>query len=163
AGAAGCRDSVRIPPPNEGAAAQPVPDPQPSTVTLPITVSLAAVAAQVERKVPRGESHEEEWRPLGGFPGGGAPYGKERRERRLTLDGDHLDLSTTVRYRARIAAHPCVLGQCRWVQLGSCGQDEDGPMPSMQLGLRTDLRLNPDWTLAPRTTPRRVRAGVRCK
>jgi len=54
-----------------------------------------------------------------------------------------------------------VLGRCQWVQLASCGQD--GPMPSMDVGLRTDIGLRPDWTVAAHTTPRPVRAGVRCR
>ena len=161
---AGCRDSVRIPPPNESGAQRTVPEPQPSTVTIPITVSLAAVAARVESKVPRGQNSEDEWKPLGSFPVVGTLYVKQMWERdplRLTLHGDHADLSAHVRYRARVAAHPCVLGRCQWVQLGSCGQE--GPMPSMDLGLQTHIALNPDWTVAPRTTPGHVRAGVHCK
>lgn len=159
-----CRDSMRIPAPNEGGPQRPVPEPQPSTVTLPITVSLASVAAQVEQKVPHGQSHEDEWHPLGSFPVVGTLYVKEMWERdplALRLDGDHLDLSAHVRYRARVAAHPCVLGRCQWVQLASCGQD--GPMPSMDLGLRTVIGVRPDWTVAAHTTPRPVRPGVRCR
>jgi hypothetical protein len=160
-----CRDSVRIPAPNEGGGPpRAVPEPQPSTVTLPITVSLASVAAQVERKVPRGENNEAEWHRLGSFPVVGTVYLKEMWERdplSLRLDGDHLELSAHVRYRARVAARPCVLGRCQWVQLASCGQD--GPMPSMDLGLRTDIGVRPDWTVSAHTTPRPVRAGVRCR
>ncbi|HKP76399.1 MAG TPA: DUF4403 family protein, partial [Longimicrobiaceae bacterium] len=139
------------------------PEPQPSTVTLPITVSLAHVAGDVERKVPRGQD-EGDWRPLGSFPVVGTLYVKQAWERdplRLRLDGDHVDLSAHVRYRAKVAAHPCVLGRCRWVQLASCGQD--GPMPTMDVGLRTALAVRSDWTVAPHTTPRQVRTGVRCR
>jgi len=164
AGQAACRDSVRIPAPDKRGEQRAVPEPQPSTVTLPITVSLASVAAKVERKVPHGQNHEDDWHPLGSFPVVGTLYVKEMWERdplSLKLDGDHLDLWAHVRYRARVAAHPCVLGRCRWVQLASCGQD--GPMPSMDLGLRTTVGLRPDWTVAAHTTPRRVQPGFRCK
>ena len=162
--AGACRDSVRIPAPNEGGPQRAVPEPQASTVTLPITVSLASVAAQVEQKVPHGQNHEDDWHPLGSFPVVGTLYVKEMWERdplSLRLDGDHLDLSAHVRYRARVAAHPCVLGRCQWVQLASCGQD--GAMPSMDVGLRTVIGVKPDWTVAAHTTPRRVRPGVRCR
>jgi hypothetical protein len=163
AGAVGCRDSVRIPPPDAGGAERAVPEPQPSTVKLPITVSLAAVAGQVEQKVPRGQE-EGDWRPLGSFPVVGTLYVKQAWERdplSLRLDGDHVDLSAHVRYRAKVAAHPCVLGRCRWVQLAACGQD--GPMPTIDVGLRTDLGFRRDWTVTPHTTPRQVRTGVRCR
>lgn len=161
---AGCRDNVRIPAPSEGGARREVPEPQPSTVSIPITISLAAVAARVEQKVPRGQNSEDEWKPMGSFPVVGTLYVKQMWERdplRMELDGDHANLSTRVRYRARVAARPCVLGRCQWVQLGSCGQD--GDMPSMNLGLRTQLGIRSDWTVATRTTPRRVQAGVHCK
>ncbi|HEV7591019.1 MAG TPA: DUF4403 family protein [Longimicrobium sp.] len=164
AGVAGCRDSMRIPAPDERGEQRPVPEPQASTVTLPITVSLASVAAQVEKKVPHGQNHEDEWHPLGSFPVVGTLYVKEMWERdplSLKLDGDHLDLSAHVRYRARVAARACVLGSCRWVPLAGCGQD--GPMPSMDVGLRTDIGLRPNWTVAAHTTPRRVRPGFRCR
>jgi len=163
-GVGACRDSMRIPAPDEGGAQRPVPEPQPSTVTLPITVSLASVAAQVEKKVPHGQNHEDEWHPLGSFPVVGTLYVKEMWERdplSIKLDGDHVNLSAHVRYRAQIAGHPCVLGRCRWVQLASCGHN--GPMPSMDLGLRTTIGLNPNWTVASHTTPRRVRPGFRCR
>ena len=161
---AGCRDSMRIPAPDERGAQRTVPEPQASTVTLPITVSLASVAAQVERKVPHGQNNEAEWHPLGSFPVVGTLYVKEMWERdplSLKLDGDHLDLSAHVRYRARVAARACVLGSCRWVQLASCGHD--GRMPSLDVGLRTKVGVRPDWTVASHTTPRRVRPGFRCK
>ena len=164
AASAGCRDSVRIPAPDQRGEQRAVPEPQPSTVTIPLTISLASVAAQVEKKVPHGQSHEDEWHPLGSFPVVGTLYVQEMWERdplSLKLDGDHLDLSAHVRYRARIAAHPCVLGSCRWVTLGSCGHDET--MPSMDIGLRTTIGIRPDWTVASQTTPRRVRTGFRCK
>jgi hypothetical protein len=164
AAVAGCRDSMRIPAPDERGEQRAVPEPQPSTVTLPITVSLAHVAAQVESKVPHGQNHEDDWHPLGSFPVVGTLYVKEMWERdplSLRLDGDHLDLSAHVRYRARVAAHPCVLGRCSWVQLASCGQD--GPMPSMDLGLRTIIGIRPDWTVSAHTTPREVQPGFRCR
>jgi hypothetical protein len=164
AASAGCRDSMRIPAPDERGAQRQVPEPQASTVTIPLTISLASVAAQVERKVPHGQNHEDEWHPLGSFPVVGTLYVKEMWERdplSIRLDGDHLDLSAHVRYRAQVAAHPCVLGHCRWVPLAGCGQD--GRMPSMDVGLRTDIGLRPDWTVMAHTTPRRVRPGFRCK
>lgn len=166
AAAAGCRDSVRVPPPERGTSTRTVPQPEPSVVNLPVTVSLAQVAAQVENKVPRGQNREAEWAPIGKFAVVGTVYVKEMWERdplALAIHDDHVDVSAHVRYRARLAAHPCVpVAGCRWVQLGSCGVD-DGPMPTMDVALRTTLAFNRDWTISPKTRPAPVRPGVHCK
>lgn len=162
---AGCRDNVRIPPPGTGAAARPVPEPEPSVVNLPVTVDLSSIAEQVESKVPHGQNREDEWRPLGQFAVVGTVYVKEMWERdplRLDIHGDRLDVDAHVRYRARIAAHPCVpVAGCRWVQLGSCGVD--GPLPTLDVGLRTVLLWNRDWTMSPKTSAIPVDPGVRCR
>jgi hypothetical protein len=154
---AGCRDNMRIPPPGTGASSRPVPEPEASDVNIPVTVSLANIAAKVEDRVPRGQNREAEWQPIGQYAVVGTVYVKEMWERdplHLEIHGDHVDMSARVRYRARIAAHPCVpLAGCRWVQLGSCGVD--GPMPSLSVGLRTTLAWHRDWTV---TDP-----GVPCK
>ncbi len=160
------RENVQVPPPERVARSRPVPDPEPSVVNLPVTVSLAQIAAQVENKVPRGQNKEAEWEPIGKFAVVGTVYVKEMWERdplKLAINGDRIDLSAHVRYRARIGAHPCapVVG-CRWVELGSCGTG-DGPMPTMDVGLRTTLAFNRDWTVTPKTQPLRVRPGERCK
>jgi hypothetical protein len=165
AAAAGCRDSVRVPPPERVTSTRTVPEPDTSVVNLPVTVSLAQVAAQVENKVPSGQNREAEWAPIGKFAVVGTVYVKEMWERdplALAIHDDHVDVSAHVRYRARLAAHPCapVVG-CRWVQLGSCGVD--GPMPTMDVALRTTLAFNRDWTISPKTRPAPVRPGVRCK
>jgi hypothetical protein len=142
-----------------------VPEPEPSTVNLPVTVSLASIAAQVESKVPRGQDREDDWRPLGRYAVVGTVYVKEMWEReplQLQIHGDHVDMATHVRYRARLAAHPCVpLAGCRWVQIASCGVD--GPMPSLDVGLRTALIWNRRWTVTSRTTALPVDPGVPCK
>jgi uncharacterized protein DUF4403 len=162
---AGCRDNVRIPPPGTGAAARPVPQPEPSTVNIPITVDLSSVAQQVEAGVPHGQNREDDWRPLGKYAVVGTVYVKEMWERdplRLQIHGDHADVAAHVRYRARIAAHPCVpVAGCRWVQLASCGVD--GPMPTLDIGLRTVLLWNRDWTVNPQTRARPVDPGIRCR
>ena len=159
------RDNVEVPPPERGAAARPVPDPPPSVVNLPVTISLAQVAAQIESKVPRGQNKEAEWQPIGKFAVVGTVYAREMWERdplRLSIHDDQVDVSAHVRYRARLAAHPCApLVGCRWVELGSCGTDSE--MPTMDIGLRTTLTYTREWTVLPRTRPLPVRPGVRCK
>lgn len=164
--AAGCgRDNVQVPPPERGAAPRPVPDPAPSVVNLPVTVSLAQVAAQVENKVPSGQNREDEWQPIGRFAVVGTVYVKEMWERdplKLNIHDDHVDVSAHVRYRARLAAHPCVpVAGCRWVELGSCGTHSE--MPTMDIGLRTTLSYGRDWTVQPKTRPLPVQPGVRCR
>jgi hypothetical protein len=115
--------------------------------------------------VPRGQSNEAEWHPLGEFPVVGTLYVKEKWERdplRLRIAGDRVSVDAHVRYRARIAERACLprLG-CRWVTLASCGHG--GPMATLDLGLRTTVAWRPDWTVVPRTRPRPVDPGVRCK
>lgn len=166
ASAAGCgRDDVDVPPPERGAVTRPVPDPAPSVVNLPVTVSLAQVATQVENKVPRGQNKEDDWQPLGKFAVVGTVYVKEMWERdplKLNIHDDHVDVSAHVRYRARIAAHPCVpLAGCRWVELGSCGTHSQ--MPTMDIGLQTVLSYGRDWTVVAKTHPHPVQPGVRCR
>jgi len=166
AAAAGCgRDNVQVPPPERGTAVRPVPDPEPSVVNLPVTVSLAQVAAQVEDKVPHGQNKEDEWQPIGNFAVVGTVYVKEMWERdplKLNIHDDHVDVSAHVRYRARLAAHPCVpLAGCRWVELGSCGTHSQ--MPTMDIGLRTTLSYSRDWTVVAKTRPFPVQPGVRCR
>lgn len=164
--AAGCgRDNVEVPPPERGATTRPVPDPAPSVVNLPVTVSLAQVAAQVEDKVPHGQNREAEWQPIGKFAVVGTVYVKEMWERdplKLNIHDDHVDVSAHVRYRARIAAHPCVpLAGCRWVELGSCGTHSQ--MPTMDIGLRTTLAYSREWAVVAKTHPLPVQPGVHCR
>ncbi|HET7232725.1 MAG TPA: DUF4403 family protein, partial [Longimicrobium sp.] len=164
--ATGCdRDNVEVPPPDRGAATRTVPNPEPSVVNLPVTVSLAQVAAQVENKVPHGQNKEDEWQPIGKFAVVGTVYVKEMWERdplKLSIHDDRVDVSAHVRYRARLAAHPCVpVAGCRWVELGSCGTRSQ--MPTMDVALRTTLAFNRDWTVLPKTRPLPVQPGVRCK
>lgn len=162
--AGACGDSMHIPAPSSGQAARAVPEPEPSTITLPVTVSLASVAAQVEALVPKGEDHEDEWRPVGKAPVVGTVYVKELWERdplALQIHGDHVDVAAHVRYRARVATRACLpIGGCRFVPLAGCGQD--AMMPSLDIGLRTSLAWSADWTLTPRTTPSPVAPGVPC-
>ena len=163
--AAACGDSIEVPAPEESTTARPLPEPEPSVVHVPVTLSLGALAGKVETAVPRGDNNEAEWHPLGEFPVVGTLYLKEMWERdplQVSLSGDRVEVSTRVRYRARVAERACapVVG-CRWVPLASCGHD--GPMPSLRVGLRTTVTWKPDWTVVPRTTARPVEAGVRCK
>lgn len=163
AGACGTR--VDVPAPAAGAASRPLAEPEASVVHLPLTLALDSLIPDVEDAVPRGERREDEWHPLGDFPVVGTLYVKEMWERdplRLHLSGDQLDVATRVRYRARVAERVCVpVAGCSWVPLAACGHD--GPMPSLEVGLRTTVAWRPDWSVVPRTTARPVEAGVRCR
>jgi hypothetical protein len=165
---AACGTRVDAPPPTPARqAAGPLPEPAVSVVHVPITLSLGSIIGKVETLVPRGQSNEEEWHRLGEFPVVGTLYLKEMWEREplsLSLGADRIEVTTRVRYRARVAEHACApLIGCRWVQLASCGHDDDGPMPSLRIGLRTTVAWKPDWTVQPHTTPFPVEAGVRCR
>ncbi|HEX8273777.1 MAG TPA: DUF4403 family protein [Longimicrobiaceae bacterium] len=162
---AACGTRVDVPAPDTAAAAVPFPEPPPSVVHLPVSVELGAVVRKVEGAVPRTQSREDEWHPMGKVPVLGTLYVKEMWERdplEVGLDGDGVRVSTRVRYRARIAEQTCLprLG-CRWVQLAWCGHE--GPMPSLRVGLRTDLRWRRDWTVEPSTTASPVEAGAPCR
>ncbi len=164
---AACGTRVDVPAPDTAAATPSFPEPPPSTVHLPISLELGAVVRKVEEAVPRSQSREDEWHPMGKVPVLGTLYVKEMWERdplevSLDRDGDGVEVSARVRYRARIAERACLprLG-CRWVQLAWCGHE--GPMPSLRVGLRTRLRWRRDWTVEPATTARPVEAGVPCR
>lgn len=162
---AACGTRVDVPAPDTAAATLPFPEPPPSVVTLPISLELGAVVRRVERAVPRTQSREDEWHPMGKVPVLGTLYVKEMWERdplEVGLDGAGVEVSTQVRYRARIAEQTCLprLG-CRWVQLAWCGHE--GTMPSLRVGLRTQLRWRRDWTVEPATTAAPVQAGAPCR
>lgn len=157
--AAACGTRVDVEPPTTRSATLTLPEPPASTVHLPVTFSLGPLATQVEDLAPRGDDNEAEWHELGRF------YVKEKWERgplRVSLGDNWVEVHTRVSYRARMAARACVpVAGCRFVQLASCGHG--GPMPTLDVGLRTTLRWREDWTLVPHTTAAPVEAGVRCR
>ena len=162
---AACGTKIDVPAPGDVAAAPEAPEPPPSVVQLPVTLELGALAAKLEDLVPRRQSREDEWHELGRAPVVGMVYVKEMWERdplQVTLNGTRVEVITRVRYRARIAEQSCLprLG-CRWTELGSCGQE--GPMPSLRVGLRAQVSFKSDWLVEPRTSARPVEAGVRCR
>jgi hypothetical protein len=161
---AACGAKVRVPPPDMRSPAVALPELEASVVHLPVTLSLAGITDDVEQGVPRRGGDEAEWHEAGSAPVIGTVYVKESWERdplRIAVDGEHVDVSAHVRYRARIAKKACApLVGCRWVPLSQCGHD--GPMPSLDIALRTTLGWTPDWRVAPHTVARPVRSGVRC-
>lgn len=162
---AACGTRVDVPAPDTAAATLPFPEPPPSVVTLPISLELGAVVRKVEGAVPRTQSREDEWHPMGKVPVLGTLYVKEMWERdplEIGLEGNGVEVSTQVRYRARIAEQTCFprLG-CRWTQLAWCGHE--GTMPSLRVGLNTRLRWRRDWTVEPATTAAPVRTGAPCR
>jgi hypothetical protein len=166
----GCRGDrsgpvLEVPPPDSVETPPSPPEPPASVVGLPITVDLTTILERVEAAVPRGQNREDEWHEMGRTPVLGTVYLKEMWQRdrlQITLSGNRIDVTARVRYRARIAERACLprIG-CRWVQLGSCGQD--GAMPSLRVGLRTVVAWREDWTLAPQTRARPVEAGTPCR
>jgi len=165
AGLAACATRVEVPAPQDVDPPPAPPEPPASVVSLPVTVDLATILDRVEGAVPRRQAREDEWHSLGRAPVVGTVYVKEMWERdplRISLAGDRVDVSARVRYRARIAERVCVpLAGCRWVPLAGCGHD--GPMPTLQVGIRTVVRWRDDWSLEPRTEARPVESGIRCQ
>lgn len=164
--AAACGTKVDVPAPDLAVTSRQLPEPAASVVRIPITLALDSVARKVEQLVPRGQDNEAEWHRLGEFPVVGTVYMKEKWERgplRMSLSGDRAEVSTSVRYRARVAERVCIpVAGCRWVPLAGCGHD-DGVMATLEVGLRTTISYTKEWGVVPRTRPKPVRAGIRCR
>jgi len=93
---AACGTRVDVPAPDTAAATLPFPEPPPSVVTLPISLELGAVVRKVEGLVPRTQSREDEWHPMGKVPVLGTLYVKEMWERdplEVGLDGGGVEVS----------------------------------------------------------------------
>lgn len=145
---AACASHVAVPrPPGDGdastTAAPTLPPPETATISLPITISLAALQAQLERALPPADSLDEaKCSELGGFVC--HQYVYRRDTLALSMVGDRVSLFTRVRYRGRVAL-PGVGG------IGSCGYAPE-PMRRAEMRAATTLYWRMDWKLATRAT-----------
>lgn len=142
---AGCSSSASVPGPSlaTDAATLAPPPPQIATIALPITLSLAALRARLDRALPPSDSLDRaRCSALGGFVC--HQYVYRRDTLALAMDGDRISLATRLHYRGRIAA-PGVGG------LGSCGYAPEA-MRRADVRLATTLYWRADWRLATRGT-----------
>ncbi|HET7457733.1 MAG TPA: DUF4403 family protein [Gemmatimonadaceae bacterium] len=149
-----CSSHVAVPPPSiapdstpEGvpraSSAVPLPPRELATIALPITVSLAALEAQLGRALPPSDSLDRaECSALGGFVC--HQYVYRRDTLALTMDGDRVSIFSRLRYRARVAL-PAVGG------IGSCGYAPES-MRRAEMRASTTVYWRVDWRLATRGT-----------
>lgn len=145
AASAGCSSGTQVPAPalQAGAATLAPPPREAATIALPITLSLTALRAQIDRALPPSDSLDRaRCATLGGFVC--HQYVYRRDSVALAMEGDRISLATRLSYRGRIAA-PGVGG------LGSCGYAPEA-MRRADLRLATTLYWRADWRLATRAT-----------
>lgn len=155
----GCAHLPAIPPPD-----QPVTDKVPtieaSVINLPITVSLAPVAALIDKAVTRSEDHDrgdDDWVVVSNIKGDvGYRYYWERTPITLNMNGGAIDASTEVHYRQRGGLRSFV----GWKTV-CCGCGGEWPRV-MKLNLRTTLELRDDWRIEPHTVAGPMRAASGC-
>lgn len=125
------------------AAAPAMPPPEPATIALPITVSLAALQAQLGRALPPADCLDTaQCSALGGFVC--HQYVYRRDTLALTMEGDRVSLYSRLRYRARVSL-PAVGG------IGSCGYAPEA-MRRAEMRAATTVYWRVDWRLATRGT-----------
>ena len=126
-----------------GAPGVALPPPETATIALPISLSLAALRAQLDRALPPADSLDRaRCSSLGGLVC--HQYVYRRDSIALSMDGDRASVGAWLRYRGRVAA-PGMGG------LGSCGYAPD-PMKRAELRLATTFYWRFDWKLATKGT-----------
>jgi hypothetical protein len=142
--AAACGGRLDVPRPAASTTtAAPLPSAEPATITLPITIALAAVRAQIDSQFPPADSLDRaRCEALGGLVCHQYVYRRDTLD--LRMDGDRISLFTRLRYRGRVAL-PGLGG------IGSCGYGAD-PMKRAELRLASTLYWRADWRLGARDT-----------
>ena len=137
-----CGGGHGVPEPTVGAAT-PLPPAEPAVLSIPVTISLNVLRAQLESAFPASDSLDRaRCAALGGVVCHQYVYRREPLDVRLA--GDRFQLTARLRYRGRVAA-------TRLATLGSCGYAPDA-MKRAELRFATTLFWRADWTLASRNT-----------
>ena len=140
---AGCGGHFEVPVP---VLAAPVAPPEPSeaaTVTLPISIALAKIRAQLDSAFPPTDSLDRaKCTALGGLVCHQYSYQRDSLDLRVT--GNRIALQTRLRYRGAVGI-PGVGG------IASCGFPPE-PMKRADVRLATTLFWRSDWRLAARST-----------
>ena len=147
---------------SQAASAQSTPTP-PSSIDIPVMVNLAPLSRTIESQVPKGIDHLEGYE-LDSAGAYGARYSVERGPISVTMRGPILSVSTAVQYgfeacrrtRRKIfsggfAMWPCV----------SCGLGDEARR-QVDLSLRSQVLIRPDWRIVTRTSPRTPVFRNRC-
>ena len=120
-----------------------LPAAEPATVTLPISIALSTIRAQLDRKFPPSDSLDQAaCAALYGIVCHQYVYHRDTLD--FHMDGDRISLSTHIRYRARVALP-------RIGAIGSCGYGAD-PMKRARLRFAATLYWRVDWSLGSRAT-----------
>jgi hypothetical protein len=162
--APGCAPTLNIPRPRFDQIAPP-PPPEPSTLSIPISVNLGPIFAQVENAVPKEQRASNSYTVVGQTPLGdvGLKYEIWRSPMRLTVVNDRVQVKAQINYWFEFSqkiTKPLVGGYF-WQALGSCGKGE--PPREAQLTTETQVAWNPDWRLTSRTTVNPVTFVNRCR
>src|SRR5215208_357215 len=153
AGAAACARRFDVPVPALAAAA-PLPPSEPATITLPISLALSSVRAQLEMQFPAADSLDQaKCSTLGGMVCHQYVYRRDTLD--VRMDGDRIDFLARVRYRGRVAL-PRVGG------LGSCGYAPE-EMRRAELRFSTALYWRKDWSLGSRESVLEAKLPDRCE
>lgn len=145
---AGC--AVNAPPPPH-TAAPPQATAEPSLVDVPIHVSLSGALAQLEQQVPTQFNSD-------GYPDFPDDYRwhVQRDPFRFALGGPNVTVSDQLGYSAGYQ-------KCAWficAELASCGENE--PLRRIDIGYRTAITFNTDYTIGSSTAVDHVTPIDRC-
>ena len=114
-----------------------------SVLATPITIPLAPLVAMMERSVPLTHGNISERKALEDRPRTEIAYELRRSPFQAELNGDVATLRITVRYAVRAFYDPPVLPEIS----GSCGTDEDVPMPRLSVTISAPITVDEQWTL----------------
>lgn len=140
-GGAAPRPPLRVPAPEEGALAEPAP--QTSEAQISVVLRSDALQAALDRELPN-PIHREERRRLEA----------EAHRGELRLEPGQGALRWTLPVELWAKAH---LGPLRF----SCGVNE--PRPHVDVTLRTEMRIDDDWSLTTETSPGPRQWSRRCR
>lgn len=147
----GCAPTLDVPAPRITASRPATPL---STITIPITVALDSIMAQVEAAVPRGESAMETYVVVDETLLGdvGLKYEIARGPLRIAMRGNVVRAEAPVTYRFAFAQKidPPFL-DAFWKALGSCGMDDEPPRRAV-IATETAIDWSREWRLTSRTT-----------
>ncbi len=124
-----------------------------STLSVPVTVDLSPVVAQLEGIVPRRHGSLEDRNRVGDNDRLEVAFELRRQPFQAELRGTTAHVRTTIHYRARTWYDPPVLPTVS----ASCATGEDEPAPRAVVELAARLSLSADWRLQSR--PRIVAIG----
>ncbi|MEO8217073.1 MAG: DUF4403 family protein [Acidobacteriota bacterium] len=124
-----------------------------STIDIPVVISLAPLARAIESQVPKGVNHLEEFErdPSGSY---GARYSVERGTLAVKMRGPILTVTTPIQYgfeACRRTRKGLVTGEFTMWPCVSCGLGDE-VRRQVQLSLRSQVSVRPDWRVVTKTS-----------